>query len=76
MCLDRRVLLVFKPINPFDVRRVVLRGLDRGKTYNLTFQDRPQQNTRKNGQELMDDGIDVSLSGQNVSEIIWIDAVE
>ena len=69
-------VLIFKPANKINVRRVVLRGLDPRKTYSLTFQDRPEQNTRKGGAELMDEGFDVTLKGQNVSEIVWIDGAD
>jgi len=65
--------VVFKPASKTDVRRVVFRGLDRAATYALTFQDRPEQNVRKTGAELMDDGFDVTIPGQHVSEIIWIE---
>jgi len=64
--------MLFKPNNPFETRRIYLKGLDREKTYTLTFQDRPAQNTRKNGAELMDEGVAITLTKKNVSEIIWV----
>ena len=72
----RGALVVFKPAARADTRRVILRGLDRTKTYALTFQDRPEQNARKAGAELMDDGFDLTMAGQFVSEIVWIVAAE
>ena len=66
-------VMLFKPNNKVDTRRIVLKGLDRNKTYALAFQDRPDQNTRKSGADLMDQGFDVTLTGQNVSEIVWVE---
>ena len=67
-------VLLFKPNNKVDTRRIVLKGLDRTKTYALAFQDRPDQNTRKSGADLMDQGFDVTMTGQDVSEIVWVEA--
>jgi hypothetical protein len=66
-------IMLFKPDNKVDTRRIVLKGLERNKTYALTFQDRPEQNTRKTGADLMDQGFDVTMTGQNVSEIVWVE---
>jgi|GEM_PF-925530 len=72
--LNRKgAVMLFKPACPLDTRRIVLKGLDRSKIYALTFQDRPEQNARKTGAELMDQGFDVTMKGEMVSEIIWID---
>lgn len=51
---------------------IKLKGLDRAKTYTLTFQDDPAQNSKRAGGTLMDDGIVVRM-GANASEIIWIE---
>jgi hypothetical protein len=69
----RGAIMLFKPNNMVDTRRIVLKGLDRNKPYALTFQDRPEQNTRKTGADLMDQGFDVTMTGQNVSEIVWVE---
>jgi hypothetical protein len=66
-------VMLFKPASTANTRRFCIHGLDRAKTYALTFQDRPEQNARKTGAELMDDGFDVTIPGQHVSEIIWIE---
>ena len=66
-------VMLFKPNNKVDTRRIVLKGLDRTRTYALTFQDRPEQNARKIGADLMDHGFDVTMTGQNVSEIVWVE---
>jgi len=66
-------IMLFKPNNKVDTRRIVLKGLDRNKPYALTFQDRPEQNTRQTGADLMDQGFDVTMTGQNVSEIVWVE---
>jgi len=69
-------VLLFKQNSKVDTRRIVLKGLDRQRRYGLSFQDRMVQNTRKTGAELMDDGFDVTMAGQFVSEIVWIQAEE
>jgi len=56
-----------------DRSRFFLHGLARTKSYALTFQDRPEQNTRKTGADLMDQGFDLTMTGQNVSEIVWVE---
>ena len=50
---------------------VTLRGLDPQKSYTLTFEDRPEQNTAATGESLMTAGIDVEIRYVG-SEIIWI----
>jgi hypothetical protein len=66
-------VMLFKPNNQVDTRRIVLKGLGRNRTYALTFQDRPEQNLRKTGADLMDHGFDVTMAGQNASEIVWVE---
>ncbi|MBM4027107.1 MAG: hypothetical protein FJ280_17135 [Planctomycetes bacterium] len=66
-------VMLFKPNSKVDTRRIFLKKLARTKTYALSFQDRPEQNLRKTGAELMDDGFDVTMTGELVSEIIWIE---
>jgi hypothetical protein len=72
--LNKGSILLFKPSGTAsDSKTIKLKGLDREKTYTLTFQDRIEQNSKKTGAELMDKGIEVKgLSGNFASEIIWI----
>lgn len=68
-------VLLFKPGATPDKQSVVLKGLDPGQAYEVRFTDRPQQNLRATGAELMQTGVAVTLTEKNQSEIIFIDAV-
>lgn len=72
--LNRGSVLLFKPSETApDAKVIRLKGLDRKATYTITFQDRPEQNTKMTGAELMDHGIEVKgMSGNYASEILWI----
>ncbi len=72
--IARGSLFVFKPApDGGDTRTIKLKGLDRATTYTLTFEDRPDQNAKKTGAELMDAGLPVTLTGPRASEIVWIE---
>jgi len=67
-------VFLFKPTDMGgDSQAIKLKGLDRKAIYTLTFQDRPEQNARKTGADLMDNGLPVTITGKYVSEIIWIE---
>ena len=56
-----RAVMLFKPGKSPDTRTIPFRGLDRAQTYTLTFQDRPEQNVRLTGGQLMDNGLTVTI---------------
>jgi Glycosyl hydrolase family 36 C-terminal domain len=56
-----------------DSKVIKLKGLNRKATYTLTFQERPEQNVKRTGADLMDDGLPVTMTGKYVSEIIWFE---
>ena len=65
-------VFLFKPsTDAEDTKNVVLKGLDENTLYNLTFQDRPEQNVTATGAELMSNGVNVNIEYVG-SEIIWI----
>ncbi len=67
-------LFLFKPTpEAGDTRTIKLKGLDRAKSYTLTFEDHPEQNVKKSGAELMDAGLSVTLKDPRTSEIVWIE---
>jgi hypothetical protein len=67
-------LFVFKPAaDGGDSKTIKLKGLDRAKTYTLTFEDHPEQSVKKTGADLMDAGLPVTLPGSRASEIVWIE---
>ena len=56
------MVFLFKPSEtPGNTVHVTLAGLDPDKTYDLSFEDRPEQNTTATGASLMTDGIDVTI---------------
>ena len=65
-------VFLFKPsLEAGNVKNIVLRGLDKDTLYNLTFEDRPEQNVTLSGEVLMTVGIDIAIEYVG-SEIIWI----
>lgn len=66
------IVFLFKPTdNAGNTKNVVLRGLDTGKTYKLSFEDNSDADCTMTGEKLMTGGIDVTIMGIG-SEIIWI----
>lgn len=51
---------------------VKLKGLDRQKTYFVTFEDAKGKNGPMTGAQLMDQGLSVPM-GPNASEVVWLD---
>ncbi len=51
---------------------IKLKGLDRSKTYSVSFEDAKDKNGPRTGAQLMDEGLDVPM-GPNASEIVWLD---
>ena len=66
------VVFLFKPSEQTTDRyTVVMDGLDPNVTYQLTFEDRPEQNCTAKGSVLMSAGIEVTIKSIG-SELIWI----
>ena len=66
------VVFLFKPSpDAGESCRVTLRGLIPDVSYDLSFEDRPEQNVTLTGEELMQSGIDVAIDGIG-SELIFI----
>jgi len=67
------LVMLWKPTDTEGPQKTVkLRGLESETVYQLTFEDRPQQNCRKTGAELMENGLTVTIEGESGSEMIWI----
>ena len=70
------VVFLFKPsAEVSDTYNVVFRGLNADTVYQLTFEDRPEQNKALTGVELMLNGINVEIKYVG-SEMIWITEAE
>jgi hypothetical protein len=70
------VVYMFKPNSTEDTRRIVLQGLDIHQIYQLTFEDGSNPSVSMSGADLMNVGIDVTLRGQYVSELMFIQVPE
>jgi hypothetical protein len=70
------VVFIFKPDSPNDLHTIKLKGLDADRTYRLTFEDGSNPDVSKSGAELISAGIDVTLKGKFVSELVFFEALE
>ena len=71
------VVMLWKPTNKEgETKTVKLRGLMADVSYQLTFEDRPEQNRVMTGAELMETGLTVTISGDVGSEMIWLTEAE
>jgi hypothetical protein len=66
------VVYLFKPAEGPETMVIKLRGLDPAARYRLTFEDGSNPSVEKSGKELAE-GIAVTLKGQPVSELMFID---
>ncbi len=67
------LVMLWKPTNEEGPEKTIkLRGLEAETMYQLTFEDRPEQNCTKTGAELMETGLTVTIEGESGSEMIWI----
>ncbi len=70
------VVFLFKPsAEVSDTYNVVFDGLYEDTVYQLTFEDRPEQNCTATGADLMTNGLDVEIKYIG-SEMIWITEAE
>jgi hypothetical protein len=69
--IDKGSVLLWQNGGPAS-QVIKLKGLNRGATYKLTFEDAIEKNGASTGAQLMDEGVAVPM-GPNASEIIWID---
>ena len=70
------VVVLFKPsAEVSDTYNVVFEGLYEDTVYQLTFEDRPEQNCTATGADLMTNGLDVEIKYIG-SEMIWITEAE
>jgi alpha-galactosidase len=70
------VVYIFKPDSLVDTYTIFLKGLDPERMYQLTFEDGSNPSAIRGGADLMNLGIDVTLYGRNVSELMFIVAPE
>jgi hypothetical protein len=67
------MVLLWKPTDTEGPQKTVkLRGLEAEVSYQLTFEDRTEQNAVYTGAELMENGLTVTIAEATGSEMIWI----
>jgi len=71
------LVMLWKPTNEEGPEKTIfLRGLEADTLYQLTFEDRPEQNVQRTGADLMENGLTVVIEGESGSEMIWISEAE
>jgi hypothetical protein len=70
---QKGVVYIFKPKSTLDTQSIRLKGLDANNEYQLTFEDGTNDNIILKGDKLMNTGIPVTLKGELVSELMFID---
>jgi len=67
------VVYLFQPSSETETESVRFKGLDRERTYRVSFEDGTNPSSIKSGAELMDKGLPVTLEGEEVSELIFLE---
>ena len=65
------VVYLFQPSGEAQPERIRLKGLDPRRTYRIEFEDGTQPSSVKPAAELMDNGLPVTLEGDELSELIF-----
>jgi hypothetical protein len=73
---SKGVVFLFKPDSPNDTQTVKLKGLDAHRTYRVTFADGSNPSASKAGAELLATGIDVTLKGKHISELMFFEVAD
>ncbi|MCL2814682.1 MAG: GH36 C-terminal domain-containing protein, partial [Oscillospiraceae bacterium] len=68
-------LMLFKTMDEYDSKNILLKGLEPEVEYTLEFTDRPRQNVTMTGAVLMTDGLPVTMTGEFTSEIVLFSPV-
>ncbi len=67
------VVYIFKPNSTINAQRIKLKGLNPKFTYKLTFEDGTNASSVLSGDTLMKSGVNVSLNGTFISELMFIE---
>ena len=69
---QKGVVYIFKPNSTIDTKTITLKGLDKDLMYHLTFEDNSNSALSMSGADLMNSGVDVTLPGTYISELMFI----
>jgi len=71
--IQKGVVYIFKPDNNEDMQIIKLKGLDSSISYKLKFEDGTNPDIILSGKELINAGVNVSLKGKFVSELMFFE---
>jgi alpha-galactosidase len=72
--MDKGVLFAFRGTTDFGTHSFKLKGLDPKKRYEVSYEDGTGKPVTLSGQELMQQGIGVTLPGRETSELIFFES--
>ena len=73
---QKGVVYIFKPKNSENTHVVKFKGLDADLSYRLTFEDGTNADTILTGKALMNIGVNVTLNGNYISELMFIESIK
>jgi hypothetical protein len=71
--MQKGVVYIFKPKSTVNTQSIKLKGLDGDSVYKITFEDKTNANIILKGGDLMNSGIEVTLNGEYISELMFIE---
>jgi hypothetical protein len=69
--VGKGVVYLFQPTRRDAPTRIRLKGLDATERYNVRFEDGTHSSSVKSGEELINTGLELSLQGDEISELIF-----
>lgn len=72
---QKGVVYIFKPNSPENTQTIKFKGLHADLSYRLTFEDGTNADTILTGKVLMNTGVNVTLNGNYISELIFIENI-
>jgi hypothetical protein len=73
--VGKGVAYLFQPSGETAKETIRLKGLDAEQRYTVSFADGTHPPSVRSGAELMDQGLEVKLAGEEVSELIFFEVV-
>ncbi len=70
------VAYLFKPSPTQSAETVRFKGLEAGRKYRVSFEDGTQPPSVRSGDELMNQGLPVTLAGDEASELVFLEVTQ
>jgi len=71
--VGKGVVYLFQPSSETATEAIRFKGLDADRMYRVTFEDGTHPPSVKSAAELMDKGLQVTLEGEEVSELVFFE---